>query len=44
MRAVLPVIATIALFGFVDSASGAETARSAYVGQQSRDIKAMSGD
>ena len=44
MHAVLPVIATIALFGFVDSASGAETARSAYVGQQSRDIKALSGE
>jgi hypothetical protein len=44
MRAVLPVIATIALFGLVDSASGAEKGRSAYVGQQSRDIKALSGD
>jgi hypothetical protein len=44
MRAVLPVIATIALFGFVDSASAAETARSAYAGQQSRDIKALSGE
>jgi Spy/CpxP family protein refolding chaperone len=44
MRAVLPVMAIIALFGLVDSASGAETARSAYVGQQLRDIKALSGE
>jgi Spy/CpxP family protein refolding chaperone len=44
MRAVLPVIATIALFGFVGSGSGADMAHSTYVGQQSREIKALSGE
>jgi len=42
MRAVLPVMTVVALFGLIGSASGADTARSAYVGQQSREIKALS--
>src|SRR5438477_9111603 len=44
MRAVLPVMTVVALFGLIGSASGADSARSAYVGQQSREIKALSGE
>jgi Spy/CpxP family protein refolding chaperone len=44
MRAVLPVMAVVALFGLTGAASTADSARSAYVGQQSRDIKALSGE
>jgi len=37
-------MAAVALFGLTDSASTDDGARSAYVGQQSRDIKALSGE
>ena len=44
MRAASPVMAAIALIGFMGPVCAADTARSAYVGQQSREINALSGE
>jgi Spy/CpxP family protein refolding chaperone len=44
MRVALPVMAVVALIGFMGPVYAADTTRSPYVGQQSRAIKALSGE